>query len=511
MPAAQDVAPVYFTLLRAVRRRRACSPGSPRCRARTAGTRWPAALVADRPLRRRSSPSPSRSCCDDDRGRAAPTGSPQWEEANADALDPGPRHDRWTELERLDTAGIAALSVALRSLRARTWQRPGRCGPCRVASRSARTLRAARSPTCVRERTGLSVAGRGVAAPARRGLAAALRPVLRRPRALAAARTTVRPGSRARTCARSPGRWCSSRTRSGIRAERGRRAQIDTAYDERRIVRERDPEWTDDDIPVREEAIPVVRRRAADRGPDPAHQPGRGADAQPAGADLPSAADDLSRMIAAGDLPERGRADRARAAARRASATGSSASTPTASSTYASPNALSAFHRHRLPRRGRGASRWPRSSPPLLRDGYGVDESLPLVVTRPGAVAQPRSRPNGTTLSLRAIPIVHDGGSASARSCCCRDVSELRRREQRADDQGRDDPRDPPPGEEQPADGRGAAAAAGAAHRRRGGRARRCDEAVRRVGAIALVHETLSRAWTRRVDFDDVADRALPC
>ena len=45
----------------------------------------------------------------------------------------------------------------------------------------------------------------------------------------------------------------------GIRVERGRRVQIDTAYDESRIVRERDPDWNDDDIPVREEAIPVVR------------------------------------------------------------------------------------------------------------------------------------------------------------------------------------------------------------------------------------------------------------
>src|SRR4029079_18202517 len=45
----------------------------------------------------------------------------------------------------------------------------------------------------------------------------------------------------------------------GVRVERGRRVQIDSAYDEARILRERDPDWHDEDIPVREEAIPVVR------------------------------------------------------------------------------------------------------------------------------------------------------------------------------------------------------------------------------------------------------------
>ena len=33
------------------------------------------------------------------------------------------------------------------------------------------------------------------------------------------------------------------------------------------------------------------------------------------------------------------------------------------------------------------------------------------------------------------------------------------------------------------------------------------EEAVRRVGAIAVVHETLSQAFDETVDFDDVADR----
>ena len=44
----------------------------------------------------------------------------------------------------------------------------------------------------------------------------------------------------------------------GAEAPRGRRPQLDTAFDEQRICRERDPDWPGD-VPVREETIPVVR------------------------------------------------------------------------------------------------------------------------------------------------------------------------------------------------------------------------------------------------------------
>ena len=44
----------------------------------------------------------------------------------------------------------------------------------------------------------------------------------------------------------------------GTVVPRGRRTQLDTAYDEQRICRERDPDWPGD-VPVREETIPVVR------------------------------------------------------------------------------------------------------------------------------------------------------------------------------------------------------------------------------------------------------------
>src|SRR3990170_3435105 len=44
----------------------------------------------------------------------------------------------------------------------------------------------------------------------------------------------------------------------GAEVPRGRRPQLDRAFDEQRICRERDPDWPGD-VPVREETIPVVR------------------------------------------------------------------------------------------------------------------------------------------------------------------------------------------------------------------------------------------------------------
>ncbi|MGN6636072.1 MAG: histidine kinase N-terminal domain-containing protein, partial [Oryzihumus sp.] len=44
----------------------------------------------------------------------------------------------------------------------------------------------------------------------------------------------------------------------GRRVGSGRRPLLDQAFDGVRIIRERDPEWRDD-MPIREEAIPVVR------------------------------------------------------------------------------------------------------------------------------------------------------------------------------------------------------------------------------------------------------------
>ncbi|MEP6629391.1 MAG: histidine kinase N-terminal domain-containing protein, partial [Lapillicoccus sp.] len=48
----------------------------------------------------------------------------------------------------------------------------------------------------------------------------------------------------------------------GVKATRARAEILEQAYAERRIVRDRDTEWGDD-LPVREESLPVVRRGRA--------------------------------------------------------------------------------------------------------------------------------------------------------------------------------------------------------------------------------------------------------
>ena len=66
---------------------------------------------------------------------------------------------------------------------------------------------------------------------------------------------------RRRRCGRRPGRRRYHDDLVGTVAPRGRRPQLDAAYDEQRICRERDPDWPGD-VPVREETIPVAAGRA---------------------------------------------------------------------------------------------------------------------------------------------------------------------------------------------------------------------------------------------------------
>jgi two-component sensor histidine kinase len=291
----------------------------------------------------------------------------------------------------------------------------------------------------------------------------------------------------------------------GVRVERGRRVQIDTAYDETRVVRERDPDWIDDDIPVREEAIPVVR------------------DGQPiavltrhtnlAMARMPSrlelsylsAADDLAQMIAAGSFPIAGAPTGSRRGAPRVG-DGFVRLDADGVVDYASPNAVSAVHRIGHPGEVVGAS-LAEVVTPLIHGGDGVDESLALVV-RGRAPWRAELEANGATLSLRAIPIVHDGVRTAA-LVLLRDVSELRRRERELMTKDatireihhrvknnlqtvaallRLQARRLP----EQAEGRGA-----------------LEEAVRRVGAIALVHQTLSQGLDETVSFDEIASQSL--
>jgi two-component system, sensor histidine kinase PdtaS len=290
----------------------------------------------------------------------------------------------------------------------------------------------------------------------------------------------------------------------GTRAPRGRRVQVDRAWELRRICRDRDPEWHDD-VPVREEAIPVVRR-------------GRvvavvGRHTNLAAARTPSrleltyqqCADDLARMIASGDYPVAGSPTGPRRGAPRVG-DGLLRMDREGKITYASPNGLSALHRLGYVGDLVNHSLLEIVTPLLDITSTTVDESLPLVLSG-RAPWRNELEARGTTLSLRAIPLTAAGQRIAA-LVLVRDVSELRRRERelltkdatirevhhRVKNnlqtvaallrlQARRIPSD---------EGRAA-----------------LQEAMRRVATIALVHETLSEGFGETVDFDDVVDRTV--
>jgi hypothetical protein len=129
----------------------------------------------------------------------------------------------------------------------------------------------------------------------------------------------------------------------GRRLDRGRRPALDQAFTDRRIVRERDPDWRDH-MPIREEAIPVVSEGRAiavlTRHTNLATM------RTPSRLELTyvATADALARMIASGEFPnlaaptgQRRGAPRVGDGVIRLNADGTV--------TYASPNAVSAIHR----------------------------------------------------------------------------------------------------------------------------------------------------------------------
>ena len=284
---------------------------------------------------------------------------------------------------------------------------------------------------------------------------------------------------------------------------RGRRPQVDTALAEGRICRERDPEWRAD-VPVREETIPV-RGPAGDVVAVVSRHTNLAAARTPSRLELTylQAAGDLARMVAEGRFPptegevRTGDGPRAGDGLVRLDSDGTV--------TYASPNALSAFRRlglgadllgRHLGRTAGELAETPRSS----HDG----PERRLGGTEP---AETELESRTAALRLRTIPLV-PGGESTGALVLCQDVTELRRRERellskeatireihhrvknnlqtvaallRLQARRLDEP---------------AARAA-------------LDEAVRRVGSIALVHETLSLAPDQRVDFDEIADQVL--
>jgi two-component sensor histidine kinase len=281
----------------------------------------------------------------------------------------------------------------------------------------------------------------------------------------------------------------------------GRRPMLDAAYDQERLVREGDPEWRDD-VPVRVETIPV-RRDGRVIGVVARNTNLLGV-RTPSRLELSylQAAADLTQMIAAGDFPNPGqRSDHADSPRvgdgfLRVDAEGLV--------TYASPNAQSVYRRLGLTGDLAGlelASVTRELVPPSHRTD---EEALSAVLLG----RAPRDTEVGTddaSLIVRSIPLRAAGERIGA-LVLLRDVTDLRRRDRELVTKE--------------------ATIREIHHRVKNNlqtvaallrlQARRIDEpaaklaleeAVRRVGSIAIVHEILSQSVEENVEFDEIADR----
>jgi len=275
---------------------------------------------------------------------------------------------------------------------------------------------------------------------------------------------------------------------------------LNVARDERRIWRESDPDWTTG-VPVRAEAIPVTRagrviaviERCTNL--NSARTPSR------LELTYVQGADDLARMVAEGTFPFAGEA----AMLVRSPRVGDGLLRLGRSGrvTYASPNAQSAYRRLGLTADLIGAELSVITAG-LSASDEPLDESL-MVVAAGRAPRAAEVDGNGSVVQLRAIPLIV-GGSRTGALILIRDVTELRRRERElmTKDATIREIHHRVKNNLQTV----AALLRLQARRLRAPEARDAlDEAVRRVGSIAVVHETLSHAPDEVVDFDDIADR----
>jgi two-component system, sensor histidine kinase PdtaS len=287
----------------------------------------------------------------------------------------------------------------------------------------------------------------------------------------------------------------------GTQVAPGERPVLDTARVERRIHRESDPDWTSG-VPVRAEAIPVTRDgrviAVIERSTNlnGARTPSRLELTYLAGAG------DLARMISEGTFPYPGQDDTTLVRSPRVG-DGMLRLDAAGRVSYASPNAQSAYRRLGFQADLIGTELGSATAQ-LAVSGTPVDESL-MLVARGRAPRETEIDVNGTVVQLRSIPLVV-GGQRTGALVLVRDVTELRRRERELLTKE--------------------ATIREIHHRVKNNlqtvaallrlQARRMSapearaalqEAVRRVGSIAIVHETLSHAPEEIVDFDDIADR----
>jgi two-component system, sensor histidine kinase PdtaS len=281
----------------------------------------------------------------------------------------------------------------------------------------------------------------------------------------------------------------------------GRRPLIDQAYFKGRLVREGDPEWRDD-VPVRVETIPV-RRSGRVLGVVARNTNLLGV-RTPSRLELSylQSAADLTQMIAGGHFPVPGpRSDHADSPRVgdgfvRLDADGKVV--------YASPNALSVYRRLGLS--GDLAGLWfAEVTRELVPARRRPDEETVSAVLGGRAHRDTELGTEDASLIVRAIPLRPQGDHIGA-LVLLRDVTDLRRRDRElvTKDATIREIHHRVKNNLQTV----AALLRLQARRMESTSARSAlEEAVRRVGSIAIVHETLSQAVEENVDFDEIADR----
>jgi len=286
---------------------------------------------------------------------------------------------------------------------------------------------------------------------------------------------------------------------------------IERAYDTKAIVDSSHPDWFEQ-TPARTRAVPVCRRDRASSESERAPLAVVTRHSNLSESRMPSrleltyneCANDLFRMIAEGSFPDPETPTAPARGAPRAS-DGLIRLDTGGRVVFASPNALSAFGRLGFDQEleGRLLSEVTTS---LLSGRLIVDESLPLVVSG-RAPWRSDIEASGVTVTLRAIPL-KSAGERTGALVLCRDVTVLRRQERELitkDATIREI-------HHRVKNNLQTVASLLRIQSRRTSDEKARDalnQAMRRVAAIAVVHDTLSEGLSQNVDFDEVFDRVM--
>lgn len=286
------------------------------------------------------------------------------------------------------------------------------------------------------------------------------------------------------------------------------RTQVREAFQTGRIIDSASPDWFEE-TPTRVRAVPIVRSDALKNrqtiGVLTRHT-NLGEARTPSRQQITfnDGADDLFGMIASGEFPDLSAPTSPRRGAPRAS-DGLIRLDVDGITTFASPNALSAFNRMGFEDELEGESLIEVTTR-ILPEKRQIDESLPLVVTG-RAPWRTDIEARGVSVSLRTIPL-RDNGTRIGAIVLCRDVTEIRHQEQELIT------KDATIREIHHRVKNNLQTVASLlriqARRSRSDEARDAlSQAMRRVAAIAVVHDTLSEGLAQNVDFDNVFDRVL--